>query len=131
MLEKKQKFVPEFFPSTNSFTIYCDFEVIDSEVSANGGLIATGRHSMAFTCNMLEEMKKYIGDDNHDAVKAASVMWTPSVVAKFWEVQKSQVVESLKQRWLDLPGDKEKWSNEQIQAFNDNFDVAHHLPLNI
>ncbi len=124
MLEKQYKFVPEFFPETNSYTIHRDCHVLE-----DGIVIAVGRHSMAFTCDMLDQMKKYIGDDNHDAVKAASVMWTPDVVAEFWEKQIAQCVEQLKQRWLDLPDDKEKWSNEQIQAFNDNFDIAHHLPL--
>ena len=124
MLEKQVKFVPEFFPGSNSYTIHCDCEVHE-----DGKLIATGRNSKAFTCNMLEELKAHIGDDNHDAVKAASVMWTPGVVAEFWEKQKAQCVEQLKQRWVDLPEDKSLWSNEQIQAFNDNFDIAHHLPL--
>jgi len=97
MLEKKLKFVPEFFPGSNSYTIHRDCEVYDTNVIENNGLIATGRHSKAFTCDMLEEMKAYIGDDNHDAVKAASVMWTPQVVADFKAFREQQEKEMANQ----------------------------------
>jgi hypothetical protein len=124
MLTKQEKFIHEYFPNSNSFTIHRDCFVFEDGVH-----IASGRHSMGFTCDMLEEMKAYIGDDQHDAVKAASVMWTESAIDAFHEQQMRNVVTALKDRWPALSDDKSLWDNEQIQAFNDYLDVKFHLPL--
>lgn len=79
MLEKKTFTSFEYLESSNSFTIH-----LETIVTENGKEIGQGRHSRGFSCDMLEELIEYVGD-NHPVVLFAKEFWTSEVVAAFKE----------------------------------------------
>lgn len=76
MIETVQEFSFEYFPGSNSFSIHK--EIVLKE---DGRILGRNRiHSMGFTPTMIEQMKDYLGDENHPLIAYCNTIWTPEVV---------------------------------------------------
>jgi hypothetical protein len=84
MLEKKQQIGFEYFPGTNSFSVHKDSLILEDGIE-----VGKSRHTMAFTCDMIDEMKKYLGDEKHPLIAYCDSIWTQDVIDAFKKQQEA------------------------------------------
>ncbi len=84
MITPREEYSFEYFAHNNSFSVHREIEL-----SEDGKSLGRQRvHSMAFLPGMVDELAKYLGDENHPLVSYCNIIWTPDIIKAQEEINR-------------------------------------------
>jgi len=72
----------EYFEEVNAVTIHKHIITLDEEEQE----VSRTLQSKGFSCDMIEDMKLYLGSDVHPLIVFCASTWTPEVIAAYQDL---------------------------------------------
>lgn len=118
----------------NLTTRTCSLVKYEVFFDVNGKEVARSKpHRCAVVPGEVDKVKEFMGIKKEESApfleNVLNSLWTPEVISAYEAQQEDYRINQLKGIWPDLPNNKNIWTNEQKQVYNNEVDISKHIPL--